>query len=200
MIQLLAHEWTYRSLRIVGFGLFVGYLLYAGDYSFSIVWVAIYVIVSVLIAWSMVRLHLSERFPALNRYYFRPLQQDGQREVLSENAWTKAYAQYLASGMRGYTMLFAPAEDGLICVPILVAGINPLSAILGGIAFGLLHVGRFTYLECIGKSIIYSVVCFYILPHGLLTVVGGHFMLNLLAFAGVTAALRSRALNEPPEP
>ena len=80
-----------------------------------------------------------------------------------------------------------PGEDGLICVPLLLVGINPLSAALGGIVFGLLHVERFTYLECIAKSITYGL---FVLPHGLLTVVLGHLIMNGIGFAGLRVIKR----------
>jgi hypothetical protein len=53
-----------------------------------------------------------------------------------------------------------------------------------------LHLGRFTYLECIGKSITYALVCYFVLPHGVLTVAVGHLIMNGVAFVGIQVARR----------
>jgi hypothetical protein len=128
-------------------------------------------------------------FPRLNDYLL--YRNDGHKEAsLSGDEWALRQAGYLGSGFRGKTILITPAEDGLVCVPVLLVGIGWLSAALGGIAFGLIHLGRFTYLECIGKSITYALVCYFVLPHGLLTVALGHMITNGIAFIAIQVAKR----------
>jgi hypothetical protein len=109
---------------------------------------------------------------------------------VSSDDWALKQANYLNSGFRAKAVLSTPAEDGLICVPVLLAGIGPVSILLGGLAFGFLHLGRFTYLECMAKSITYAAVCYFVLPHGVLTVVLGHAIMNGIAFLGIQIARR----------
>jgi hypothetical protein len=131
-----------------------------------------------------------DRFPKLNRYLLYPAPEQPMEPALSRDEWALRQAQYLQSMFRGTAILSAPAEDGLICVPVLLVGIGPLSALGGGIAFAFLHLARFTYLECIAKGVSYALVCFLVLPHGLLTVVLGHLILDGLAFVAILVAKR----------
>jgi hypothetical protein len=82
--------------------------------------------------------------------------------------------------MRAKAVFFTISEDGFICVPILLIGINPFAALAGGAVFGVIHLGRFTYLECIAKAVIYSLACLWVLPYGLLTLVAGHFTSDVI--------------------
>jgi hypothetical protein len=99
-------------------------------------------------------------------------------------------AEYLSALFRGTAILSSPAEDGLICVPVLLLGISPVSALMGGFAFGLLHIGRFTYLECIGKGVTYTLLCYFLLPYGVLTVVIGHLIMNGVTFVALQVGRR----------
>jgi hypothetical protein len=80
----------------------------------------------------------------------------------------------------------APAEDGFFCAPLLMFGIDPISAAGAGLLFGFLHLQNYNFFECIGKGIFYGVACFVILPHGFLTMAAGHFIVD---FAGVLMLL-----------
>jgi hypothetical protein len=152
------------------------------DFTLSIAWAFGYVAMSLLVALAITKLKVSERLPVLNGYLLYSAKSTNTDARLSQEEWTKRKAAYLESGFRRAQILFTPAEDALICVPILLIGINAFTASIGGIAFGLMHLGRFTYLECIGKSFIYGLACYFILPHGLLTVVMGHLILDALGW------------------
>lgn len=187
MQRLFKSRRTYIALRILGFGLLGSYLVVTGDLGVSLIWALAFPAISVSVASAFVGLKLFDLFPRLNDYLL--YRNDGHKEAsLSGDEWALRQAGYLGSGFRGKTVLISPAEDGLICVPVLLVGIGWLSAALGGIAFGFIHLGRFTYLECIGKSITYALVCYFVLPHGLLTVVLGHMITNGIAFIAVQVA------------
>jgi len=179
MRTLLASKWTYTTLRVVGAALFVGYLIFTKDWRISALWVLAFPAISLSIAWLFVLLKLFDRFPKLNRYLLHP-QNKAIGKGLSENEWALAQAKYLESGFRGKALLCSPAEDGFVCVPLLLVGIGVLPAVLGGVAFGVIHLGRFTYLECLGKSLTYALVCYFVLPYGLLTVAAGHLIMDLV--------------------
>ena len=189
----LKSRWTYTTIRVVGFSLLGGYLILTDDWRISIFWALAFPAIALFVALLIVKLNLSDRFPKLNCYLLFPKNNQGTETALSDIQWALGQVKYLDSGMKGASILFAPSEDGLICVPILMAGLGLISSVLGGVIFGLLHLGRFTYLECIGKSIYYFLVCFFILPYGLLTVVIGHLLLDF--FGLVTLKVIKRSLS-----
>ena len=198
MIRLLAKKSTYWFLRLVGFGFLVGYLLVTRDFAFSVKWVFGYFAIVALVAWVIVVvLDAPKRLPKLDRYHFFQMKARDQTKPLSEKEWVLKQAEYFESGFQKNAILLTPLEDGLICVPVILAGIGPISAMLGGLVFGFLHLGRFTYLDCIGKTIIYGLVCLFILPHGLLTVVAGHFGVDLLSLVALKV-IKAKALGGAP--
>lgn len=181
---ILKSSWTYAFIRLIGFGLLGGYLFLTGDWRVSVAWALAFPAIAFSVAILLVNLDLSRRFPTLNKYYLFPDAKGAQ----SENEWSLNQAKRLDGMMGRGRWLYAPAEDGLICVPVLLAGLGIASSVLGGLVFGLLHVGRFTYLECMGKSIYYSLVCIFVLPHGLLTVALGHVVTDAMGLAAAKVA------------
>ena len=190
MHRLFKSTWVQVALGILGFGLLGGYLVVTGDWRISPVWALAFPAISFSFAWAFVGLKLFDRFPKLNGYLLYSNTSEKREALLSNDEWSLKQANYLESGFRGRAVLRTSAEDGLICVPVLLVGIGSLSAALGGIAFGFIHLGRFTYLECIGKSITYALVCYFVLPHGLLTVAFGHLIMNGIAFVAIQVAKR----------
>ena len=177
-------------MRVAGFVLLAGYLWHTGDWRVSLPWALIFPTIALSVAGAFVALRLFDHFPRLSAYYLYPRQGTSTENALSEDEWALKQAKYLEGGLRAGAILTASAEDGLICVPVLLFGIMPISALLGGIAFGLIHLARFTYLECIGKAIAYALVCYFVLPFGLLTVMLGHLLVDGLSFAAVKVAKR----------
>ena len=190
MHRLFKATWVRITLGTLGWPLLVGYLLLTEDWRVSPVWALAFPAISFAVAWLFVGLKLFERFPKLNSYLLYSDTDQTRPSSVSSDDWALKQANYLNSGFRAKAVLSTPAEDGLICVPVLLVGIGPLSAALGGLAFGFLHLGRFTYLECMGKSITYAAVCYFVLPHGVLTVVLGHVIMNGIAFVGIRIARR----------
>ena len=159
MHRFFKATWFWITLKVLGWGFLAGYLLLSGDWRVSPFWALGVPAVSFFVAWLFVGLKLFDRIPKLNGYL---LYSDGDKTrptAVSSDDWALKQAAYLNAGFRWKAFLSTPAEDGLICVPILLAGIGPLSAMLGGVAFGCLHLARYTYMECIGKSITYAIVC-----------------------------------------
>ncbi len=189
-------------LRVVGYGFLVTYLIVFRDFTFSIPWAFSYLAIAVTVATLMAVLKLPERFPRLERYHFARKMPDAERPQTQEE-WKKKreeleqkYQEFYVSNFRLRLIVHTPHEDGMICVPILLAGINPISAIIGGLVFGFFHLKGYTYLSCITKAVIYSLVCLIVLPHGLLTVVAGHYITDLTAWGGLHTIVRLKAKNE----
>ena len=191
--QIVKSKWTYIAIRVVGFTLLGTYLFLSDDWRVSPYGVLAFGAIAFSVSWLVVTLKIADRFPKLNRYLLFPRNDQCAAHTLTENEWALAQANYLESGLRGATILASPSEDGMICVPILVAGLGPIASVVGGVAFALLHLGRFTYVECISKGIFYALVCFFVLPHGLLNVVLGHLFMNLLALIVIKVAKRALA-------
>ena len=202
VIRLLAMKWTYPALRVVGYGFLATYLIVFRDFTFSIPWVFGYVAIAVSVATLMVVLKLPERFPTLERYHFARKAPNAEQPRTHEEwkkkheEWDKKRWDYHVARFRLGIIVHTPHEDGLICVPVLLAGINPLSAIIGGLVFGFFHLKGYTYLDCMTKAITYSLVCLIVLPHGLLTVVAGHFLIDVFAWLGLQAIVKLKAKKE----
>ena len=200
MIDLLAMKRTYPVLGITGYSFLVIYLIVIRDFTFSIPWTfgffAIAVSVAVSVATLMHVLKLPERFPKLESHHFackapeaeRPLTHDEWKKKYEE--WEEQKREYDSSRIRLRSIVHTPAEDGLNCVPVILVGINPVSAIVSGLVFGFLHLRTCTYLDCISKAVNYSLVCLIILPHGLLTVVAGHFLNDLIAWVAMKVIVK----------
>jgi len=189
--QLIASRFTYAAIRIAGYVFLIAYLVFVGDWRISAVWVLAYCVISFSIAWLFPRVKLLNRFPQLHRYLLYPPNNIGTEKHLSDNEWSLAKAKYAESAFRGNAILFTPAEDGLICVPVLLVGVSAISAAFGGIFFGILHLGRFTFFECLSKTIYYILVCYFVLPNGLLNIVVGHLVINALSFALLKLAIHN---------
>jgi hypothetical protein len=190
MRRLFQLRWAQVALGILGFSLLGSYLVVTGDWRISPVWALAFPAISFSVAWAFVGLKLFDRFPKLNAHLLHSNASQTGEAPLSADEWSLRQAHCLESGFRGKAILTTPAEDGLICVPVLLVGIGSVSAALAGIAFGFIHLGRFTYLECIGKCITYALVCYFVLPHGLLTVVFGHVVMNGIGFVAIQVAKR----------
>lgn len=189
MHRLFSSRWIFVSLAAVGWALLAGYLTFTRDARVS-AWALAVPTIGLSVGWLFVWLRLFDNFPELNRYLFYSDTDPTRPKSVSHEDWALKQAQYLRGLFRGKAFLGSPAEDGLICVPVLLVGIGPFSVAIAGIAFAFLHLGRFTYLECIGKGITYTFVCYWILPYGILTVVVGHFIMNGIAFVVVEIARR----------
>lgn len=185
MIRLLRSRFSYMAIRAIG-GLFLAsYLVTSGDLRLSLPWALAFPVISFSVAGLFVSLKLFDRFPSLNRYPLFGRERPSSTQALTEHEWALAQASYLESGLRGLTIFAAPLEDGFICVPLLLAGLNPASATVAGMVFGAAHLGRFTYIECIGKAVYYALICYFVLPYGLLTVAAGHLLTDIIGLLGI---------------
>lgn len=79
-------------------------------------------------------------------------------------------------------VLLIPGEDGLFLVPLLAVGVGPVSAVAAVLPFAALHHPLFKPRECISKALSFYVCCLLVLPHGLLTMIAGHILLDVVGF------------------
>jgi hypothetical protein len=192
--RLFKSRWFYTAHNVLGWGLLAGYLALTNDWRISPLQSLGFPAIAFLTGW-LFQLKPFRRFPALNRYLLYEESDPRRPRPISNDDWARKQADYLRSLFGLRAVLSTPAEDGLICVPVVLSGIEPLSAILGGLVFGFLHLGRFTYLECIAKAIWYALVCLLILPSGVLTVVLGHVITNASGFVILQLGRRAPSKN-----
>ena len=201
--HLVLGRWGILAARLLGFGCLAAYLTAVGDWRISIPYVLAFPVVLMFVAWLLVSLGVHERYPKLRQYLLFPKAQETTEAPVSEDQWDLRKLTYAQRGLPGYFFLLTPAEDGLICVPLLLIGITPLSALIAGVAFGALHLARDNYFECAVKGMGYALAYYFILPHGLLTIVAGHMLMNSIGFGAME--VRKRVLTKriqssrPPE-
>lgn len=77
----------------------------------------------------------------------------------------------------------APAESAFFYVPLLYVGVNPFTAAVAAVLFGLMHYPEQLLRNCVFKIIVQCVLIWLVLPHGILTMMAGHFLLDYLPLA-----------------
>ncbi len=85
---------------------------------------------------------------------------------------------------RPWQLLLIPAEDGFFLLPLLYAGVDPVSAVVAAFLFGLAHYLFFPGLVCIPKGVAYFFVALFILPYGIWSVVLGHLIVDAVLLTG----------------
>ena len=177
-IQALKSKWFYRTIHTSGFILLASYLYLTADWRVSIRWGLAYLAIALVVSHLLARLATSHRFQMLNKYLTSSSEKVSVPTAQFKDEEALVKARYLQSFFNHAAIFFAPAEDALVCVPVLLVGINPWSALLGGVAFGAIHLGGYSYLECIAKAVYYMLIVWIVLPHGLLTVILGHLIVD----------------------
>ena len=185
MIEFLYKKSTLWVIRIAGMLFLVSYLLIYQDFSFSLTWVFLYVAIVLGVATGLTSLGIHRLIPSLGAYYVpRKMQESVAEDLEQEDDPYRMREAYMKSLFNKKSVGFLAAEDGLIGVPLLLLGINPLSVFIAGIVFGVLQLPRFTYFECLIKGITYMLICLLVLPNGILTVVLGHYLTDGIVWLG----------------
>lgn len=73
-------------------------------------------------------------------------------------------------------------EDGFFFVPVLLLGINSLTAGITAILYAAFHYPEFPIKYCVVKAVLVFFIIILILPNGLGSVVVGHLILDILAY------------------
>lgn len=77
----------------------------------------------------------------------------------------------------------APAESAFFYVPLLYVGVNPFTAAVAAILFGLMHYPEQLLRNCVFKMFLQYVLIWLVLPHGILTMMAGHFLMDYVPLA-----------------
>ena len=82
-------------------------------------------------------------------------------------------------------ILLTPGEDGAFCVPLLLVGLTPINAAIFSLVFAAYHYPHYAARYCLGKAVMFFGTSMVVLPHGLGSMVVGHFLQDVLAFGGL---------------
>lgn len=185
MLELLYKNSTLWIIRVVGILFLITYLLIYQDFSFSLTWSFIHVAIVLGVTTGIASLGIHRLIPSLNTYYVpRKMRESIVEESDNVGASYQKREAYMKSLFDKKSVAFLAAEDGLIGVPVILSGINPLSAFIAGVLFGTLQITRFTYFECFIKGVTYLLICLLVLPNGILTVVVGHYLTDGIVWLG----------------
>jgi len=86
-------------------------------------------------------------------------------------------------------VLRALGEDGLYYVPLLVAGPNPILALVVATAVATFHFPRYSLRECIWKGLHVFFVAAFVLPYGVSAIALGHLIALAVAHRRWSPAL-----------
>ena len=185
MVEFLYKSSTLWVIRIAGMVFLVSYLLMYQDFSFSLTWSLLHVAIVLGVATGITSIGIQKLIPSLGTYYIpRKMKESVAENLEQEDDPYRMREAYMESLFNRKTVAFLAAEDGLIGVPLILLGINPLSVIIAGIVFGVIQLPRFTYLECLIKGMTYMLICLLVLPNGILTVVAGHYLTDVIVWLG----------------
>jgi len=93
-------------------------------------------------------------------------------------------------------LLMLPGEDGFFFVPLLLVGINPITAAVVSAAYAAIHYPEYPIKHCVVKVVLLYLIATVILPNGLGSVIVGHLILNSFAYFVWTRGLSRRAVTE----
>lgn len=182
LARIYSSSLTYWVLRFLGGVLLIIYYTKPRELDFSLIWFFVFIVILVSVGSLGGLIEGLNLWPALNSTII-PSSPYANNEENEDEGIHIASRNFLRSAPQ---LIFVPLEDALFCIPILIYGVNPWLVILSGVFFGLAHLGSYTYGQCITKSVSYTLAMFIVLPHGLLTMMAGHLLVDLLTVLGMT--------------
>jgi len=78
--------------------------------------------------------------------------------------------------------LLLPGEDGFFFVPLILVGINPITAGVTSVVYAAIHYPEFPAKFCVAKVASLYLIATLILPQGIGSVVVGHLLLDVFAY------------------
>jgi hypothetical protein len=107
------------------------------------------------------------------------------RLIPSQNVDPTPYGDRRAAQVKRRPLIEAlllPGEDGFFFVPLLVVGIEPLTAAIASMAYAATHYPEYPLKNCVGKAAILYLIAIWILPNGLGSVIVGHLVVDWIAY------------------
>lgn len=161
--------WEKRCMpiKLAGLAMLTLYL-YSHPIQFEVLWVSVYI----GIAFLSVPVYISA-IKVLARARNEPDNVEEEKEYMH----TSIAGTYNTNPV---CVWLAPAESAFFFVPVLYVGINPITVGLAAALFGAMHYPNFFIRNCIYKSLMHFALALVVLPHGILTVMAGHFFVDHL--------------------
>jgi len=170
-------NWKF-GLKAVGIS-FLLFYFWTHPLQVELVWIAIYIAIAIGIGllFGLVVNPILDRFAQAQRIDVTAYG-DRRAEQVKRRPWVEA--------------LMLPGEDGFFFVPLLLIGINPVTAALASVAYAAIHYPEFPIKHCVSKVLALYLIATLVLPHGLATVVLGHVLLDAFAYV-----LWTRTVSQP---
>jgi len=170
-------------LKVAGI-VFLAYHCATADVNFNPVWVAVYVGVTFLVTNACVGVEF-----LINK--MRSQKKESPDNFTPEERWCvgKMNAQGQRIWRKPWLFLLIAGEDGFFFLPLLYLGINPATAIAASAIFALMHYQDKPNSALVGTFLFTAANVLIVLPHGILPMVLGHFILDATAF-GMAPVLR----------
>ena len=164
-------------IKYVGLA-FLAYHCATADVRFNPVWVAVYVGMSLLLvnACVAVKFLISK---------MRPTEKHSPDNITPEvrRCVVKMEAQSHCIRRKPWLFLLIAGEDGFFFLPLLYIGINPVTAIAASAIFALMHYRDKPNTTLVGIFLFTAANVLIVLPHGILPMVLGHFILDTIAIS-----------------
>ncbi|MFQ5760621.1 MAG: hypothetical protein ACE5HM_06575 [Acidiferrobacterales bacterium] len=177
MIRFLRRKWP-PVLKLIGWGFLVVYLLRYRVH-FEPAWVAVFL--AIFVAGGVLYVFLVK--PLLQKVLRRQFD-EGEPESLYPNAKNMALVMGIRRNPLGEFLLL-PGEVGFFLVPLMILGLSWLTAIIFGVLWGFVHFQNYSIVQCTVKAVLLTTAILIVLPHGLLTFVAGHLILDGVGFVAL---------------
>jgi hypothetical protein len=163
-------------LKVAGI-IFLGYHCVTADVRFNPIWVAVYVGMTFLLANAVLGVEF-----LVNK--MRSQKKDGLDNFTPEERQCvgKMYSQGHRIRRNPWLFLLIAGEDGFFFLPLLYIGINPATAIAAAALFALMHYHDKPNSALTGTFLFTMANVLIVLPHGILPMVLGHYILDATAF------------------
>jgi len=185
-------------IKLIGMA-FLAFHCATTDVRFNPIWILVYVAVAFTIANAFVAIEFLIKF-LMRR--FHPLKEKGPNNASFTAEEYRCIRQIsgLAQNLRAkpWKFVLIAGEDGFCFLPLLYVGITVPAVIVASAFFSAMHY-RDKPLSALAGIFLFSAVNVWIvLPHGILPMVLGHFILDASAFM-VMSALIKRVKDDQPK-
>ncbi len=186
-LRLLGNAST--PIKVVGI-IFLVFHLLTTKVEFNVIWVFCYIVITFALgsAWAVAS-RCAEKLWQRFKHSKQP----------NDLSWPRLCHVCSSLTKKPWKIVLLPGEDGFFFLPLLYIGITPLTAAIAAGLFAFVHIVNFDLKKCVGTFIIEFIICLTILQHGILPVVVGHLICDLIAlllFSRIRAEETEKILDE----
>ena len=161
-------------IKVVGLIALIAHCVVSGIH-FEPIWVLAYVVILFLAALVV---HGLERFV---EKIFEMLRSSDRGKREEQESLYFCHRAYTSIRQKPWVILLIPGEDGFFFLPLIYIGVTPITVGIASALFVFVHLLSNRPKTCIMKFFSVFATHLLVLPHGILTVVAGHVICDLLA-------------------